>query len=65
MINLTKHGGGSPYQNLTFLKKISLVSLPRSRRTILLKISHVISLTISRNDRISSCREDKELRQHI
>jgi hypothetical protein len=30
---ITKHGGGSPCQNLTFLKNISLVSLPRSRRT--------------------------------
>lgn len=30
---LTKTGGGSPYQNLTFLKNISLVSLPKSNLT--------------------------------
>ncbi len=32
---ITKHGGGSPCQNFTFLKKISLVSLPRSSLTII------------------------------
>ncbi len=32
---LTKDGGGSPCQNLTFLKNISLVSLPKSNLTII------------------------------
>jgi len=30
----TNTGGGSPDQNLTFLKNISLVSLPKSNLTI-------------------------------
>ena len=62
---LTNVGGGSPGQNLTFLKKISLVCLFMSKRTI--KDNHFSyfsnirmrignKLTITLYDRVSPCR---------
>lgn len=59
MIHHTKHGGGSPCQNFTFLKNISLVSLPKSSLTI--NCLNEINITVSSDDCITSCRKNKEL----
>ena len=61
---LTNTGGGSPCQNLTFLKNISLVSLPKSNLTISSIINNKF-YTVSCYDSITSSREYKELGQHI
>lgn len=61
---LTKAGGGSPCQNFTFLKNISLVSLPKSSLTTLM-LCFIANRTISCNNSISSCWKNKELWQHL
>lgn len=58
---LTNMGGGSPYQNLTFLKNTSAVFLAKSPLTSLL----VKVLTVTFDYCVAPGRENEELRKHF